>query len=149
MNRMNCMRQFFLTASRLQPTVSKFEELSPKMINELSRRTFLLRAGTGISAAWISANWPALVSAARHAHKAAKTAVPPKFEFFTPEEAAEIEAITARIFPTDETPGAREAGIVYFIDRGLVTFGTEDQRTYRAGLPELHARVTEMFPNAT
>jgi len=28
------------------------------MINELSRRTFLLRAGTGISAAWISANWP-------------------------------------------------------------------------------------------
>jgi len=118
-------------------------------MNQLNRRNFLLRAGTGLSAAWVSANWPALLSAARHAHKAAKTAVPPKCEFFTPEEAAEIEAITARIIPTDDTPGAREAGVVYFIDRGLVTFGTEDQRTYRAGLPELHARVTEMFPNAT
>src|SRR6266478_4583570 len=118
-------------------------------MNQLNRRNFLLRAGTGLSAAWVSANWPALLSAARHAHKAAKTAVPPKFEFFTPEEAVEIEAITARIIPTDETPGAREAGIVYFLDRGLVTFGTEYQRTYRAGLPELHARAIEMSPDAT
>src|SRR5260370_21393211 len=114
-----------------------------------TRRNFLLRAGTGISAAWVSANWPALLSAATHAHQAAKAVPPAKFEFFAPEEAVEIEAITARIIPTDETPGAREAGIVYFIDRGLVTFGTEDQKTSREGLPELHARVIEMFPNAT
>jgi len=116
-------------------------------MNQLNRRNFLLRAGTGFSAAWVSANWPALLSAATHAHNAAKAATPPKFEFFTPEEAAEIESITARIIPTDDTPGAREAGIVYFIDRGLVTFGTEDQKTYRAGLPELQARVSEMFPS--
>ena len=115
-------------------------------MHQLNRRNFLLRAGTGLSAAWVSSNWPALLSAATHAHNAAKAATPPKFEFFTPEEAVEIEAITARIIPTDETPGAREAGIVYFIDRGLATFGTEDQKTYREGLPELHARVSEMFP---
>jgi len=117
------------------------------MINELSRRTFLLRAGTGISAAWISANWPALLSASKHAHDAAMAAKPPKFEFFTPELAAEIDAITARIIPTDELPGAREAGVLYFIDRGLATFSADDQKTYREGLPELQARVTEMFPN--
>ncbi len=116
-------------------------------MNQLNRRNFLLRAGTGLSAAWVSANWPALLSAATRAHQAAKAVPPAKFEFFTPEEAVEIEAITARIMPTDETPGAREAGIVYFIDRGLVTFGTEDQKTYREGLPELHARVSEMFPS--
>jgi len=116
-------------------------------MNQLNRRNFLLRAGTGLSAAWVSANWPALLSAATRAHQAAKAVPPAKFEFFTPEEAVEIEAITARIIPTDETPGAREAGIVYFIDRGLVTFGTEDQKTYREGLPELHARVVEMFPS--
>ena len=114
--------------------------------NELSRRTFLLHAGTGISAAWISAHWPALLSAATHAHQAAKAPTPPKFEFFTQEQASEIDALTARIIPTDGTPGAREAGVVYFIDRGLVTFDTEDQKTYREGLPELQARVTEMFP---
>jgi Gluconate 2-dehydrogenase subunit 3 len=116
-------------------------------MKELNRRNFLLRAGTGFSAAWISANWPALLSAATYARKAAKAAMPPKFEFFTAEEAAEIEAITARIVPTDDTPGAREAGVVYFIDRGLTTFWTDDQKAYREGLPSLQARVNEMFPS--
>jgi gluconate 2-dehydrogenase gamma chain len=118
------------------------------MINELSRRNFLLRAGTGISAAWISANWPALLSASKHAHDAAVAARPPKLEFFTTEQATEIDAISARIIPTDELPGAREAGVLYFIDRGLATFSADDQKTYRDGLPELQASVTEMFPNA-
>ena len=118
------------------------------MTNELSRRNFLLQAGTGLSAAWVSAQWPALVSAATHAHKAAQSSAPPKFEFFTPAQAAEIDAITARIIPTTDTPGAREAGVVYFIDRGLTTFGADDQKTYREGLPELQARVTEMFPGS-
>jgi gluconate 2-dehydrogenase gamma chain len=118
-------------------------------MNELNRRNFLLRAGTGFSAAWVTANWPALLSASTHAHSAAKAATPPKFEFFTPDEAAEIEAITARIIPTDDSPGAREAGVVYFIDRGLATFGVDDQKTYRGGLPELQARVSEVFPDTT
>jgi gluconate 2-dehydrogenase gamma chain len=117
-------------------------------MNELNRRNFLLRAGTGLSAAWVSANWPALLSAATHAHNAAKSATPPKFEFLTPEDAAEIEAITARIIPTDETPGARDAGVIYFIDRGLVTFAADAQKTYREGLPELQARVNELFPGS-
>src|SRR6202521_3405425 len=121
----------------------------PITMNELNRRNFLLRAGTGLSATWVSANWPALLSATTHARNAAQAATPPKFEFFTPEEAAEIDAITARIIPTDDTPGAREAGVVYFIDRGLTTFGADDQKTYRGGLPELQARVSEGFPDAT
>jgi gluconate 2-dehydrogenase gamma chain len=118
-------------------------------MKEINRRNFLLRAGTGLSAAWISANWPAVLAAATHAHKAAKAAMPPKFEFFTAEEAAEVEAITARIIPTDNTPGAREAGVVYFIDRGLTTFGADDQKTYREGLPDLQSRVNEMFPSVS
>jgi gluconate 2-dehydrogenase gamma chain len=116
------------------------------MTNELSRRNFLLQAGTGLSAAWVTAHWPALLAASTHAHLAAKSAAPPKFEFFTPEQAAEIDAITARIIPSDDTPGAREAGVVYFIDHGLTTFATDDQKTYREGLPELQARVDELFP---
>jgi gluconate 2-dehydrogenase gamma chain len=142
------IRQMPLTENRLHPRVKRFRNLRPRTMNDLNRRDFLLRAGTGLSAAWISANWPALLSAATHAHNAAKATTPPKFEFFTPEEAAEIEAITARIIPTDETPGAREAGVVYFIDRGLTTFATDSQKTYRKGLPELQARVSEMFPGA-
>src|SRR6266567_6442897 len=116
------------------------------MTNELSRRAFLSRAGAGLSAAWVSANWPALLAAADHARHALQSATPPKFEFFSPDQAVEIEAIAARIIPTDDTPGAREAGVVYFIDRGLATFAVDDQKTYREGLPELQARVGEMFP---
>lgn len=119
------------------------------MDSSLTRRRFLAHGTSGLSAVWLSAHWPALLAAADHAHRAAEASIPPKFEFFTQEEANEIDAITARIIPTDDTPGAREAGVVYFIDRGLATFATDDQKTYREGLPELQARVAELFPGVS
>jgi gluconate 2-dehydrogenase gamma chain len=88
-----------------------------------------------------------MLSAASHARQAAQAASPAKFEFFSPEQAREIEAIAARIIPTTDTPGAHEAGVVFFIDRALVTFAKEDQKAYAEGLPELQARVREMFPH--
>lgn len=39
--------------------------------------------------------------------------------FFTEHEWATVEAATARIIPTDHHPGAKEAGVVRFIDRML------------------------------
>jgi Gluconate 2-dehydrogenase subunit 3 len=117
------------------------------MLNDLSRRNFLTRAGGAVSAVWLSAHWPAMVAAAEHAHQAAKSSAPPKFQFFSPEQAVEIDAIAARIIPSDETPGAREAGVVYFIDRALTTFAVDDQKTYSEGLPGLQARVRELFPS--
>ena len=116
------------------------------MINELSRRRFLSQVGVGVSAAWVSAHWPEMVSAATHARQAFQSATPYKFEFFTPAEATEIDALSARIIPTDDTPGAREAGVLYFIDRALVTFGSGDQQKYREGLVELQSAVREKFP---
>jgi gluconate 2-dehydrogenase gamma chain len=116
------------------------------MINELSRRRFLSQAGMGVSAAWVSASWPEMVSAATHAHQAVQSGTAYKFEFFTPAEATEIDALTARIIPTDDTPGAREAGVLFFIDRSLVTFASDDQQKYREGLRELQSLVQEKFP---
>jgi gluconate 2-dehydrogenase subunit 3-like protein len=118
------------------------------MDSSLSRRRFLAHGAGGLSAVWISAHWPALLAAATHAHQTAKSAVPPKFEFFSAEEAKEIEAIAARIIPSDNTPGAREAGIVFFIDRALVTFSRDDQKKYRDGLRNLQARLQELFPGS-
>ena len=114
--------------------------------NAFNRRTFLTRGAAGLSATWLATHWPAMVSAADHAHSAVASAIPPKFEFFTPEEAAEVEAIAARILPSDETPGAKEAGAVYFIDRALVTFAVDTQKIYREGLPAIQAHVKELFP---
>ena len=117
------------------------------MDSHLSRRGFLSQGLTGISAAWISAHWPAVLSAATHARQTVKSASPAKFEYFSPEQATEIDAISARIIPTTDTPGAHEAGVVFFIDRALVTFAKDDQKIYAEGLPELQAKVRELFPS--
>jgi gluconate 2-dehydrogenase gamma chain len=116
------------------------------MQETFSRRSFLLSSVTAVSAAWVAANWPAVLAAAQHAHHSAHLAATPKFEYFTPEQAAEIDALTARIIPTDETPGAREAGVVFFIDRALKTFASNDRKLYAEGQSELQAVTREMFP---
>ena len=45
---------------------------------------------------------------------------PPPIAFFNIHEAETVEALTARILPgSADDPGAREAGVVYYIDRSL------------------------------
>src|SRR5438132_3375472 len=86
------MRQLFLTENGLHPTVGKSATTRQNTMSELNRRNFLLRAGTGLSAAWVTASWPALLSAATHAHAAAKAATPPKFEFRSEEHTSELQS---------------------------------------------------------
>jgi len=114
-----------------------------------NRRDFLAQSLTGVSGVWLSTHWPALLSAAEHAQQAAASAAPAKLEFFSAGQAVEIEAVSARIIPTTDTPGAREAGVLYFIDRALVTFSKDDQKVYTAGLTELQTRVAKLFPGTT
>jgi len=96
--------------------------------------------------AWISAQWPAVVAAAQHAHEAANAKTPPAFETLTPEQARQVEAITSRIIPTDDLPGAREAGVVYFIDRALKTFAKDSLVTYEKGLAGLNQATSSAYP---
>ena len=110
-------------------------------MKEISRRLFLIQSGAGLSAAWLAARWPDIAAAAQHAHTMAQSAAPAKLEFFTPEQAAEIEAAAAQIIPSDDSPGAREARVIYFIDRALTTFDREQQPLYKKGLLALQARA--------
>ena len=63
--------------------------------------------------------------------------------FFTEKEALVVAAATSRIFPTDEIgPGAREAGVVIYIDRQLAgPYGKDRYRytqpPFEDGEPEL------------
>jgi gluconate 2-dehydrogenase gamma chain len=58
--------------------------------------------------------------------------------FFNEEEAQTVEAVAARIIPGDATdPGAREAGVVAYIDRSLAGFLRDLQTFYRRALQEL------------
>jgi len=54
--------------------------------------------------------------------------------FFTQDEAMIVAAATARIFPTDDSgPGAREAGVVIYIDRQLAGPYGRDRHRYTHG----------------
>jgi len=109
-----------------------------------SRRHFLTGATGVIGASLVSAHWPSVVAAHSHATDMASAQQPSVPEFFTAEEARVVEAITAQVIPTDDTPGAREAGAVHFIDRSLRTWATSSADAFRAGLGEFNARFATM-----
>lgn len=78
------------------------------------------------------------VAGSSHSHEHVSSPLPSGIRhFFTDEDAADVESIIALILPEDETPAAREAGVIHFIDRALATFDWEKQAIYRAGLTEV------------
>jgi gluconate 2-dehydrogenase gamma chain len=99
---------------------------------------------------WLAASplAAAILAAQEHAHQAARSSTPPAFSVLSAEEAKEIEAIAAQIIPTDETPGAREAGVIYFIDRALATFDQDKRVLYVAGLKDLEGKRAALFPGS-
>jgi len=114
-----------------------------------SRRNFLIQSAAGLSGAWVAANYSGIVAAEDYVLQAAQSGKPVSFQFFTPDQAAEIEAMAAQIIPTDETPGAREARVINFIDRALATFAKNEQGRYTKGIGELQAQASQMFPGST
>lgn len=113
-----------------------------------SRRAFLKGSATGLGAAWFAANYPGIVAAQEYVFGAANLDEARGFAFLTADQAVEVEAMAAQIIPADETPGAREARVVDFIDRVLTTFDSERQSDYTEGLEALAAKTRERFPGA-
>jgi gluconate 2-dehydrogenase gamma chain len=114
--------------------------------SQAARREFLLRSGGAAAFAWANAFWPSILSAAQHAHDAAKSSAKAHFEVLTAGQARDVEAISAQIIPTDELPGAREAGVVFFIDGALKTFARDTLPVYQQGLVEVNKLTAEKFP---
>jgi hypothetical protein len=108
-----------------------------------SRRKFLIQSMTGVSAAWLAASWPQIAAAAEGSWGASDGNWS-QFAFFTPAQGAVVEAMAAQIFPTTDTPGAREAQAIIFIDTALTSFAKGQQAVVTAGLTELDHRVTAM-----
>lgn len=75
-------------------------------------------------------------------------AQPRKFRFFDPDTAREIEAMAAQIIPSGSTPGAREAGVIHFIDRALATFDRDQAAVYRAGVANLNLLRMARYPGS-
>ena len=101
-----------------------------------TRRTFLLKGFGATTTAWLAANWPDQVANAQAAQQMGH------FTFFTRPQAMEIDAMAQQIYPSDSTPGAREAQVIYFIDLALVTFAQDKQEIYKKGFGELAAKTS-------
>lgn len=115
-----------------------------------SRRRFLAGSGTGIAALLgnplLRAALPGLAAVSASACTARDNAA--AFEVLSAPEARELEAIAARILPTTDTPGAREAGVIWFMDQSFGSIMKENLQMARDGLAEFQAGVAEAFSGA-
>jgi hypothetical protein len=110
--------------------------VSPKIP---TRRQFLSAGMTLAGAGLIELNWAQVAAAAEqadHMAHAEASSAPAGFTTLTADEAVEVEAIASQIIPGGNTPGAREAGVVYFIDRALGTFSASELPAFRKGLED-------------
>jgi gluconate 2-dehydrogenase gamma chain len=57
----------------------------------------------------------------------------------SPDDAKVVEALCAQIVPADDAPGAREAGVVYYIDTQLAGPLARFSAAYKTGIPALNA----------
>jgi gluconate 2-dehydrogenase gamma chain len=70
---------------------------------------------------------------------------PSRWRFLTEAEAQLVDLITEQVIPADQDPGAREAGVVNFIDKQLASHYTRFQEDYRAGLAGVEETCRAMF----
>ena len=117
-------------------------------IANVSRRSLLEAIATVIATAAAPLGWAEVAHAMAQSHSASHTTGDPKTSFLTAAEAADVEAVAAQIIPTDDSPGAREAGVVYFIDRALGTFFSQLASDYRAQLATFQAGYRDRYPAA-
>jgi gluconate 2-dehydrogenase gamma chain len=101
------------------------------MQDSLKRRRFL---GAGLSA-----------TAAGVLASCGRTGGGPNWRFLTAAEARSVDAICEQIIPADTDPGARQAGVVNFIDLQLTKHHKRHQSAYRKGIAGVDAVSRKRF----
>lgn len=104
----------------------------------MRRREFVARAAACGGTLWLASSLPrplALEAARRTSERLV----------LSEEEWKLVEAITGRIIPTDEDPGAIEAGCVNFIDKALAYEEAELLPLYRTGLAAVRRLARQRF----
>jgi len=96
------------------------------------RRRTWLAAGLSVAAAGAIASSPQWKGASR-------------WRFFSDHEAQTAEAICEQLIPADRDPGAREAGVVNYIDIQLTRHFKRWQAVYRQGIVSLDAASRVKF----
>jgi gluconate 2-dehydrogenase gamma chain len=105
-------------------------------MEDCTRRTFVARMLGGAGSALLLTRYPYVAEAHAYATAQQQSAAQ-TFLFFTPEQAAETAALCEQIVPSDDGPGAREAGAIYFIDYVLAKHEPDARQPYLDGLKQL------------
>lgn len=114
-----------------------------KKVNK-SRREFLTSGGVALSAGWIALNMPALLAAGETAQANKEAAA--AYQNITSEQATELGAFADQIIPPDDTPGAVDMGVVYFMDYAFGTFMAGPKPMMEGGLIEWNQKAHDMNP---
>ena len=105
------------------------------MKQQRSRRAFLKDSGTILSSSWVTLNMPLIIAVGQTACSRRESAA--QWTNLSTDEAAGLGAVADQIIPPDETAGASEAGVVYFIDAALSGFMSYAAPLLREGLVTL------------
>jgi gluconate 2-dehydrogenase gamma chain len=112
----------------------------------VSRRRFLQSASSLAGASYLKLLSPAVVAITQSACTAKEGGAP--FKVLSGHEAADLAAIAARIIPTTDTPGATEAGVIYFFDSAFESELGDQLDAVREWLPEFNKAVGDLHPGA-
>jgi gluconate 2-dehydrogenase gamma chain len=109
----------------------------------VSRRAFLAASGLAAGTSFMRAGILAVAGTACTARDEGAA-----FEVLSAAEALEFEAIAARILPTTDTPGAREAGVIWFMDKSFGSIMQDQLAFAREGLAAFQSGIPVQFPGA-
>jgi hypothetical protein len=112
----------------------------------ISRRQFLRSSGTLGGAAYMRLLGPALIAITQSACTAKQEFS--VFKVLDEGEALDLMAIAARIIPTTDTPGATEAGVIYFFDNAFAADMADLLDDARQGLASFNRALQEAYPGA-
>ncbi len=100
-----------------------------------TRRTFLAQAAASLGLLYLNGLTPeVLAQAHEHAKTAPRNLDGQPFRLFTAQQAADYEAFASQIIPTDETPGAKEANVVRFVDFALSEIEPQNKQDFANAL---------------
>jgi gluconate 2-dehydrogenase gamma chain len=114
-----------------------------------TRRTFLAQAAASLGLLYLSGMTPEVIAQAHaHAKTAPRNLDGQPLRFFTAQQAADYEAFASQIIPTDETPGAKEANVVRFVDFALSEIEPQKKQEFANALKALNEQAKKTAPQA-
>jgi gluconate 2-dehydrogenase gamma chain len=114
-----------------------------------TRRTFLAQAAASLGLLYLTGLTPEVIAQAhQHAKTAPRNLDGQPFHFFTAQQAEDYEAFASQIFPTDDTPGAKEANVVRFVDFALSEIEPQNKQDFANALKALNEQAKKTAPQA-